>query len=378
MRNKKLLITIGLVAIVVIILIVSILFTNKSGLQEQGMTIGAILPLTGNLSWLGANTQNGLNMALAHVNSMEEFKGIKFRILYGDSKGDPKEAVAIANKFVSIDRVNCLMVLGTAMVNAVLPIADSSDIVMFGFTIHPGITKKSKNLFRVYVSDDQEWTLLADYINKSEMKAIGIFHINAEYGLDSRKALEAHLGTKVKVVYAEPYKIGESDFRNILTKVRDKRVDGIVLMGYGTEYVPLLRQMKEIGMQSKILGNVDFVYDFVKKEKSAEGAIFTAPAFSFGEFTPQGSKFIESFKKNFGREPAWDEAYSYDSILILAEALRRTQLFSTEALRSSLLDIKNFDGVSGKISIQDDGDALTTIHLAYLKDGTIKKIEKLF
>jgi len=376
MSKRNLLLIIGAV-IVIAAIIIGIRLTQEPS-QQRGRVykIGAILPLTGNIAWLGTNTKNGLSLAVEHINAQGGVKGSKIQILYGDSKGDPKEAVALANKFVSVDKVNCLMVLGTAMVNAVLPIADAQNVLMFGFTIHPGITKKSKNLFRIYVSDDQEWKLLADYINRSGMKTIGILHINAEYGLDSKKALEDHLNPDVRVVYAEPYKIGESDFRSILTKVRGKKVDGIVLMGYGTEYIPLLRQMKEMGIQATILGNVDFVYDFVRKEETAEGAIFTAPAFSFGEYTSQGRKFIETFQAKFGREPAWDEAYSYDNILILAEALKRAQSFSTEDVRTALLSIKDFEGVSGKISIQNDGDSLTTIHLATLRNGSIVRMQE--
>jgi branched-chain amino acid transport system substrate-binding protein len=337
--------------------------------------IGAILPLTGRLAWLGTNEQDGLRLAVEHVNAQAvRTDATRFQVLYGDSKGDPKEAVALANRFVTIDKVNCLIVSGTAMVNAVLPIANERDVLMFGITLHPGITKKSKNLFRIYVSDDQEWKLLAGYINKSGIKAIGIFHINAEYGIDSRKVLEARLNPDIRTVYAEPYEIGQSDFRSILAKVKDKKVDAIVLMGYGSEYVPLLRQMKEMGIQAKILGNLDFVYDFVRKEKTAQGAIFTAPAFSFGESGPLGKRFIETFRARFGREPSWDEAYCYDNILFLAEALRRARSFSTDDVKAALLGVREFQGASGKIIIQDNRDALTAMSLATLKNGSVVKI----
>lgn len=347
-----------------------------AGSEPEALKIGAVLPLTGKIAWLGINVQNGLSMAAEDINAQGGVRGRKIKILYGDSKGQPKEAVSLANKFIGIDKVDCLMVLGTAMVNAVLPIADRNDTLMFGFTIHPGITKKSKNLFRIYVSDDQEWVLLADYINKSDAKSIGILHINAEYGLDSKKALQENLEPDVEILFSEAYEIGQSDFRSILLKVRGKKADAVVLMGYGIEYVPMLRQMKEMGFHAKILGNVDFVYDFVRKEETATGAVFTAPAFSFGEYSVRGKQFLEKFRTQFGRDPAWDEAYSYDNILILSEALEKSNSTRTQDLVQELVKIKDFEGVSGKITITQYGDSITSIYLATLEKGAVKRLSR--
>lgn len=356
---------------VVVLIFLSVVFSGCTKKEPETIKVGAALPLTGPIAWAGVHVKTGAEMAMEEINAQGGIDGKKLLISFEDSQGAPKETVTLVNKFIDIDKTDILMVLGTAAVNAVLPIIDKNDKILFGFTIHPEITKKSKNLFRVYISGDQEWTLLGRYIKESDIKKIGILHINAEYGIDSLRLLKDTVGEDVEVIYAESYEIGQSDFRSLLTKVRDKEVEAIVLMGYGNEYLPMLKQMKELKIDARILGNIDFVFDFVRKATVADGAIFVAPAFSFGEYTPRGKMFVEKFKARFDREPSWDEAYGYDSVLLVADAIKKAKSTETKKVRTAILEMKEFQGVSGNLEITPDGDTKTPMSIAILKEGKV-------
>ena len=358
---------------VVILVLFSLVFTGCGKIETEAVKIGAILPLTGPIAWAGVNVRTGASMAMEEINAQGGIEGKKLLISFEDSKGLPKESVTLVNKFINLDKTDILMVLGTAAVNAVLPIVDNNNKLLFGFTIHPNITKKSKNLFRVYISGDQEWTLLGKYINDTGIKRIGVLHINAEYGIDSLKLLKDTIGKNSEIVYAEPYEIGQSDFRAILIKIKNKKVDAIVLMGYGNEYLPMLKQMKELKIDAKVLGNIDFVFDFVRKDPVTDGAVFVAPAFSFGEFTPKGKIFAEKIKAEFNREPSWDEAYGYDTVMLIAEAIKNAKSTETEKVRAAILQMGKFQGASGNLEITLDGDTRTPMAITMLKEGKIVK-----
>lgn len=349
--------------------------TKQQEKEAEVIKIGAILPLTGPIAWLGTNIKTGVNLALEEINATRGESGRKVEVVFEDSKGKPNEAVTLVNKAIAVDNVDFLMVLGTGPVNAILPIVEKSNKLLFGFTIHPGITKKSENLFRVYISGDQEWPLLAKYINESGFTKIGILHINAEYGIDSKEILQNNLCDSVKILYAEPYEIGQSDFRSILSRVKDKKVEAIVLMGYGKEYLPMLKQMREMKIDAKVLGNIDFVYDFVRKDPLAEGAVFVAPSFSFGELTQKGEGFVKSFRAKYNREPAWDEAYGYDTIMLISRAVSFAKSIETTKVKNAILQMKSFKGASGELVIDKDGDTKTPMAIATLKEGKVVRYE---
>lgn len=366
----------GLVSFAVIVSLAVAFFSFYSCARKEleAYKIGAILPLTGKAAWLGQNARDGIMMAVDDINSAGGIGSKKLVVLFGDSKLDPKEGVAIANKFIEIDKVKALIVNGTTIVNAVMPIADARDVLLFAQTIHPGITRKATNVFRIYGGGDYEWEILAEYVNKKKMR-VGIFYINAEYGIDSKETFKKFLQKDASVVFEEPYEIGTTDFRSILTKVKDKKIDAVVLMGYGTEFIALLKQMREFRMRPEVLGNIDFTFDFLQKAPEAQGAIFVAPSFSIGEYTESGALFIEKFRQKFGKEPSWDVANSYDTIKILAEILAKTGRWDLQLIKAELLNLKNYSGVSGKITINPHKDAVFDLRMATLEDYKIKRFE---
>ncbi|MEO0136372.1 MAG: ABC transporter substrate-binding protein [candidate division WOR-3 bacterium] len=341
--------------------------------EPKTIKIGAILPLTGKAAWLGENARNGIQLAVDELNRKGGIKGTKIEVIFEDSKLDPKEGVAIANRLIDIEKVRALIVNGTTIVNAILPITEQKGILLFAQTIHPGITEKGKNIFRIYGGGDYEWQMLAQYINNQNYN-IGIFHINAQYGLDSKAMLKKYLASKIKVVFEESYEIGATDFRALISKSKNKAVDAVVLMGYGNEFIALIKQMKELGFNKKILGNIDFTFDFLVKAPECQGAIFVAPAFSIGKLTATGQTFEKNYMLKFNKKPSWDVANSYETIMILAKVIEKVGTWNLEKIKESLLEIKDYEGISGKLTIAANRDAIFDLYIATLKDNNIVEL----
>lgn len=357
-----------------LLIIISVFATLSCEKQPEMYKIGAILPLTGNVAWLGENAKNGIQLAIEEINSSGGIKGKKLEIIFEDSKLEPKEGVAIANRLVDIEKVNALIVNGTTIVNAVMPITEQKNILLFAQTIHPGITGKGQNIFRIYGGGDYEWKMLAKYINDNNLN-VGIFYINAQYGIDSKKMLTKNLAPKIKVVFEESYEIGAADFRSILMKVKNKKADAVVLMGYGTEFIVLLKQMKELGFKTRVLGNIDFTFDFLQKAPMCQGAIFVAPSFSVGILTEKGTEFLSKYVDRFKNKPSWDIANSYETIIVLAEAIAQIGRWDLEQIKNYLLNLKDYSGVSGKFTIGANKDAVFDLYMATLKDSKIVPLE---
>jgi len=364
--------------VLLIALISSLVVIGGCGKKEPEVyKIGAILPLTGKIAFLGEGERNAMKLAEEHINAERVLKK-KIEVLFGDSKGEPKEAVSIANKFISIDKAKIIIAATTGVANAVLPVVDKADGVLFAATIAPFIVDRSPRSFRVWPSNDQEREIDADLVKRKGWRNVGIVYVEADYGREAREALLKHLGTDFKFSFEESYPFGEKHFRSIITKLRSVSLDALFIIGYPGEFISLVPQLKEAGIKTNIIGDIGFTFDFVRKAlgKAADDIIFCAPGFTLGEYTEKGKKFVKRYEELYNVVPSWNEAYSYDIILIIAEAIKRAGTDKPKELRKALLSIKNFPGATGLINIRPNGDASTALYLATIKNGEVIPYEE--
>lgn len=367
----------------VITLMISILFIpacQKEQPKPKIIKIGAILPLTGNLAWVGIGEKNGMELAKQKINKEGGIIGKKLEIIYEDSQADPKLAAAAAQKLIDVEGIKFIIASTTGCANVVIPIVEKENALEFAVTIDPDITNRSGNVFRIWASDDQQWKLLSEYLveNQSQYKNIGIIRVNNEYGVNAKKAFDKSLSENINIAFDEDHPLGEKDYRNIISKIKGEKLDGIVLIEYANDLITLVKQLKESDINIQLFGNIDFIFDFVKKQlfELADGVIFTAPGFSIGDITPLGEQFIAQYKENFQAEPSWNEAYSFDNIAVIAEAIKKANSVDPLKVKDTLFLIKDFPGVTGNITILNNGDSLTTLYLVQYRDQNVQPIHK--
>jgi branched-chain amino acid transport system substrate-binding protein len=316
--------------------------------------IGAILPLTGDFAWLGQNAKKGIDLGI--IRSEKEF-GLDFRVYYGDSKMESKTATSLMNKMTSIDSVDFFIVLGTQVVNSLIPISFKNQKIMFVQTIHPNITLQNELLYRLYGAGDSEWQFLAGALDSSKsVKKIGTFMINSQYGKDCYKSLNKYLSDDIENIFTIEYPIAEYNFKDIIAAnlIEIRKVDAIVLMGYGNEYLSLLKQLKEYDFKGDVYGNIDFTFSFLRNNELAEGAKFVAPRFSVGEFGEESKLLIKQYFKTYGTEDvSWDVANSYDNIRLLGKIITmdRNTIHDPMIFYDSFAKIGSFSGASGLLEV---------------------------
>jgi len=357
------------------------LFQGCGKKQGNVIKIGAILPLTGNVSWLGENAKAGIDLAVQEV---KKKNNLKIEVIYGDSKLDPKTAVSLANKMISSDNVDFFIASGTTIVNAIMPITEKNKIIMFAQTIQPNITLKGKYIYRLYGGGDAEWKYLADYINHAKIDKIGVFMINAQYGIDCYNSLTKYLDNNVEILFTIQYPIGENTYRNYITKNLNKikETQGIVLIGYGNEFVTIIKQLNEYNFNNVIFGNIDFTFSFLRNDKLAENAIFVAPTFSTGEKTKITFALDSNFEKKYPeKELSWDVANSFDTIQLIGNLLQEDINLknSPKAFYNKFSKLNNFLGASGNLTIDANSRELNIpLTLATIKNGQVIKYNTKF
>jgi branched-chain amino acid transport system substrate-binding protein len=217
---------------------------------------------------------------------------------------------------------------------------------------------------------------MADFTyNKLDIKKAAVLYVNNDFG----QGLKEVFGKRVKelggkILIAEPYEQGSTDFRAQLTKIKNKNPEGIYLPGYYQEVAKIAVQINEMGIKAKLLSTSPIENpDLIKlAKKAAENIIYTRPAFDPQNPSEKYKNFSQAFKEKYAIDCGIAAAFSYDAmgvILYSLEKLHAKDRLSGEMIQEVMACIKDYDGVTGKFSFDENGDVKRKIVLFTIKNG---------
>ncbi|WP_342359422.1 ABC transporter substrate-binding protein [Terrarubrum flagellatum] len=296
--------------------------------SSDPIMLGVSGPLTGPNAQYGAQWKQGFDLALDEIQAAGGINGRKLAYTFQDSQSDPRQAVAIAQKFVADPAI--VMELGdfsSPASMAASPIYQRAGLVQFGFTnSHPDFTKTGDFMWSTSVSQADEQPLLARYaVEKLGLKKLAILHLNTDWGRTSKDVfVAAAKALGATVVITEGYIPEERDFRSTLVRVRDANPDGLILLSYYSDGALIARQVKQVGLKQPICA-ASSVYSpkFIELGGDAVEGIHLGTRYFPDDPRPEVQKFIASFKAKYGgTEPDAFNAYSYDAMNVAAAVLR--------------------------------------------------------
>lgn len=346
---------------------------------EETVTVkvGTVGPLTGGAATYGLSVRNAVEIALTEANENSEIPGVELSLLSEDSEGDWSKAANAFSKLIDQDGVN--VIIGAVLSSETAaggPIALDGKVP----TISPtstatGLTLDNPYLFRNCLSDEVQASQLAEYaVDELGLSSFAILYTNNDYGVALKNAFEATAREKAEVVAIEAFMDGDEHFRPQLTSIQQKNPDAIFVAGYYTEAAKIAQQATEQGMSVQLLG-ADGFYSPVLVEigrDAVEGAIFTAGFFS-ADPNPTVQSFVSKYKERFGEEPDMFAAQAYDAARIVIEAMKQKGT-DREAIREGLAETKDFPGITGLTSIDEEGDTLKEVLILKVVDGTFQRI----
>lgn len=296
--------------------------------SSEPITLGVSGPLTGPNAQYGAQWKQGFDLALDEIHAAGGINGRKLVYVFEDSQSDPRQSVAIAQKFVSDSKI--VMELGDFSSTASMaasPIYQRAGLVQFGFTnSHPDFTKGGDFMWSTSVSQADEQPLLARYaVTHLGLKKLAILHLNTDWGRTSRDHFA--IATKeygAEVVISEGYIPDERDFRSTLVRARDANPDGLILISYYSDGALIARQARQAGLKQTICA-ASSVYSpkFLELGGDAVEDVHLGTRFFPEDPRPEVQKFVSGFKAKYnGQEPDAFNAYSYDAIKVAAAVVK--------------------------------------------------------
>lgn len=368
----------------IILILIAFLIIFSFGCAKKKETkeikIGALLPLSGDGAKYGEEAKNGIDLATEQINAKGGINGEKIRIVYEDDLGTATGAINGFDKLVASEKVPIVigpMYSSTAL--AVAPRAEEKKIVLFSPSAStPDLTKAGDYIFRNWPSDIFEGGEIAKFTYQVlGLRKIAIFTVNLDYGLGLTKVFKDDF-TKLGggILLEEKYEQGNTDFRTQLAKIKAKKPEAIYLPGYYTEIGLILKQAKELGIKARFLSCVGF--DNPKSLEiagnAAEGVIFARPAYDPESQDPNVTNFVKDFKAKFGVVPGTYAVHAYDALKIVVEAIKKGG-YSADRIKTALYSIKDFTGVIGNTSFDENGDVVKPIQIMEIQNGQFRKYQ---
>jgi len=295
--------------------------------KGEPIYLGVSGPLTGPNAQYGAQWKMGFDLALDEINGSGGIKGRPLAYVFEDTQSDPRQSVAVAQKFVADPKIVAeLGDFASPASMAASPIYQKAKLVQFGFTnSHPDFTKGGDYMWSNSVSQADEQPLSAAYaVKRLGLKRIAVLHLNTDWGRTSKEIFnKAAKEYGAEVVATEGYLPDEKDFRSTLVRVRDAKPDGVMLISYYSDAALIARQIRQSGLKLPIVA-ASSVYSpkLIELGGDAVEGIFTASRYFPDDPRPQVRDFVARFKAKYGKEPDAFNAYAYDTMILMAQVMR--------------------------------------------------------
>ena len=362
MRNAKLML---FAVMAVLLLLASGCSQSPTGGAVTGkkvVKVGVLAALTGDVAAIGESAVKAIEMATEEFNAKSE--AIQIRLIIEDTKCDGAVSATAANKLVNMDNVD--LILGALCSGATLaaaPIVDANKVVMLsGCSSAPGVTGAGDYIFRTSPSDVYQGVFAAEYVyNGMGKRKVAIIYSNTDWGYGVQKVFaETFRKLGGQVVAVEGVERESQDLRSQLTKAKAKNPDMLYTPMYSQNQGLLAKQAKELGIKADILG-ADAAKDpntVTVAGNAAEGIQFVAPK----SFSAQ--KFEQELKQRKGVNIELCTPFSYDAANIMFDAIEKVGP-GPEKVKSYLYGVSDYDGVSGVITIDENGDRVNAEYSVY-------------
>lgn len=341
-----------------LILLTSIFFqTSLFAQKNEPIRIGVFVDLSGPTSSFGLFTTNGIKLAVKEINNSGGINGRKLKIFIEDDQARPEMAKEVVRKLIFETKVEAIIgeVASTNSL-AAAPDAQSAKIPMISpASTNLKVTEVGDYIFRTAFIDPLQGEAMAKFaFNELKARRVAILsYLYSDYSKGLEQTFEETF-TKLggKVVHKQNYdSYTKIDFKPQLTKIRKTKPDALYLPGYYAQVGMIAKQARQLKMTMPILGGDGWDSpELWKPGGEALNNTYITNHFAEDDSLPKVRDFVARYKTEFGTVPDSLAALGYDTLYLLADALRRAESTDSDDLRRAISETKDFSGVTGRIS----------------------------
>jgi branched-chain amino acid transport system substrate-binding protein len=354
--NKTFKIVLGIVVVIIIGLAVSGVFNIK----HNNLAVGAVLSLSGPAQYFGEETKKGMD--LANQNGQVNF-------IYEDSQSDATGAISAYNKLKSQDNIQAVILSLSNVANVVVPLTEKDQM----FSVQNLVSARKvqgENSVRFFTSAEQEAPIMAIFaLNNLKLNKVAILASTDEYGKTYAEVFKTTFEKgSGKVVVSESYDKKDQDFKTQLAKIKASGAEAVYVIGLDTHLVSIFKQMNELELKQVKMTNWIMASPSVQAKVgvNGEGVYMTTPDYYIAG-NKKVADFTLAYQKKYGSLPSAYSAIGYDMTGLFREAIKGAN--NSQDIQNNFKNIKNFDGLMGKLSVNDKGEITIPLIPAKMEGG---------
>jgi len=343
--------------------------------SQKEILIGEYGSLTGGIATFGISTKQGSELAFDDINQKGGILGQKIKLLVEDDQSKPEEAGTVVNKLIHQDHVIAMLGhVASSHSLAAAPICQAEKIPMISpSSTNPRVTQVGNYIFRVCFLDTFQGAVMAKYAYDTlKVRKVAILvDVRSDYSV----GLQTFFGQAFKklggtIVTDQSYSQGDSDFRAQLTAIKGANPDAIYVPGYYTEVGTIVHQARELGIAVPFLGSDG--WDSPKLWEiggTALNGCFFSNHYATDDPNPVVQKFVNDYKAKYGQLPDALAALAYDAARIMAASIEKAGSTDGAKIRDQIAATKDFDGVTGIITINPERNAVKSAVIVKVENG---------
>jgi branched-chain amino acid transport system substrate-binding protein len=355
---------------------------EETAADDKEIKVGEFASLTGKEAAFGQSSHKGTMLAVEDLNASGGVLGKQIKLIYEDDQSKGGESVIIAQKLISQNKIVALLgevASGRSLEAA--PVCQNKKIPMISpSSTNPKVTEVGDYIFRVCFTDPFQGKLIADFAkNTLKVSKVGILtDVASAYsvGLASffKEPFIAGGGT---VVSEQKFSGGDKDFRAQLTAIKAANPEAIFVPGYYNEAGLITQQARQLGITVPLFGGDGWeAPELLQIGGAAMEGTYYSTHYSSENQSPVVQEFVKKFKAKYGGEtPDAMAALGYDSMMVLADAIKRAGTTEEPKLRDAIATTKDFSGVTGKTTLDANRNAPKAAVIITIKDGKFKFFE---
>jgi branched-chain amino acid transport system substrate-binding protein len=354
----------GLLAIVLLLLM------SACGRDsDKTIVVGGVLPLTGDAATFGQNASRGAQLALSQASKSGLLAQRTIVWKVEDSRGVATQAVSAVRKLIDVDGATLLIGdVTSAGTHAIIPIiTEQKRPLISPAASDPKLSNSSPYFARVWPSDVYEAEVIGNYAIQQKYSRTAIVYANTDYGVGMvdafRKIVPPNLIDLVIPVERETL-----DYRPTIKRIQLAGASSIFLVVYPEDARRFLQQLDELRVSLPILATATFEDPKLLAIPPSTKVVFSAPA-PPSDSDKHRKAFIDSYTAMFREAPGVLSDTAYDAANILIEAYAKQGSRGPEAVMGYIKSLKDYAGVSGKLSIDQAGDVRKEYRLRTVRAG---------
>ena len=338
----------------VIFIVLSIFLCACAKNENDSIKIGVIMPLTGNLSWLG----NMYKQQFEYIKyKLSKENKIDIDLFYKDSMGKAKNALTLYQDLKGKVAPDMYFTAMTPEGMAIAPQATKHKDILFAFSSDPKLPRIGESIFSISISADKQAQSIKEFILKNNYKRLGLLYLDSLAMKNEVESLKKILPKDVQIVFEDVYKMGPFPLKNQILKFKKSNADLLALFGYGIKFKEIVSTLKEQSVKISVIGNTafNFVPIFVQDTKLFSNIYFTN--LKLLRNTNLRKQLKDNYFKKFGHYPTLTPhaiaLYEVFNFIIPMVSNNKKMLIDNEL--SKVINGKVFDTDKGRIFVDKHG-----------------------